>query len=53
MRVGIVGLGAIAPLHIRAILSCGQEFAAICDYSSAGKNYDSENCTVSVRNERE
>ena len=25
----------------------------LCDYSSAGKNYDSENCTVSVWNERE
>ena len=24
----------------------------LCDYSSAGKNYDSENCTVSVWNER-
>lgn len=31
MRVGIAGLGAIAPLHIRAILNCGQEIAAICD----------------------
>ena len=31
MRVGIVGLGAIAPLHIRAILACGQKITAICD----------------------
>ena len=31
MKVGIIGLGAIAPLHIRALLSCGQEIVALCD----------------------
>ena len=31
MRVGIVGLGAISPLHIRAILKNGQKITAICD----------------------
>ena len=31
MRVGIAGLGAIAPLHIRAILNRGQKIVAICD----------------------
>lgn len=31
MRVGIVGLGAISPLHIRAILKYGQKITAICD----------------------
>ena len=31
MRVGIIGLGAISPLHIRAILNCGQKITAICD----------------------
>lgn len=31
MRVGIVGLGAISPLHIRAILKHGQKITAICD----------------------
>lgn len=31
MRVGIVGLGAIAPLHIKALSGCGQKITAICD----------------------
>lgn len=31
MRIGIVGLGAISPLHIRAILKHGQKITAICD----------------------
>lgn len=31
MRVGIVGLGAISPLHIRAILKYGKKITAICD----------------------
>ena len=31
MKVGIAGLGAIAPLHIRAILNRGQKITAICD----------------------
>ena len=31
MRVGIIGLGAISPLHIRAILDRGQKITAICD----------------------
>ncbi len=34
MRVGIAGLGAIAPLHIRAILNRGQKITAICDIDS-------------------
>ena len=34
MRVGIIGLGAIAPLHIRAILNRGQKITAICDVDS-------------------
>ena len=31
MNIGIAGLGAIAPLHIRAILNRGQKITAICD----------------------
>ena len=31
MKIGIIGLGAIAPLHIRAVLNCGQKITAICD----------------------
>ena len=31
MKVGIIGLGAIAPLHIGALQSLGQEIVAICD----------------------
>lgn len=31
MNIGIAGLGAIAPLHIRAILDRGQKITAICD----------------------
>ena len=34
MRVGIIGLGAISPLHIRAILNRGQKITAICDVDS-------------------
>ncbi len=34
MKVGIVGLGAIAPIHIKAILNCGQKIAAICDVNA-------------------
>ena len=34
MRVGIIGLGAISPLHIRAILKYGQKITAICDVDS-------------------
>ena len=34
MRVGIIGLGAISPLHIRAILDRGQKITAICDVDS-------------------
>ena len=35
MRVGIIGLGAISPLHIRAILNRGQKITAICDVDAA------------------
>ena len=35
MRVGIIGLGAISPLHIRAILDRGQKITAICDVDAA------------------
>lgn len=35
MNIGIAGLGAIAPLHIRAILDCGQKITAICDVDAA------------------
>ena len=35
MRVGIIGLGAISPLHIRAILKYGQKITAICDVDAA------------------
>ena len=31
MRAGIIGLGAISPLHLRAILGCGHKITAICD----------------------
>ena len=34
MRVGIIGLGAISPLHVRAILKYGQKITAICDVDS-------------------
>ena len=34
MNIGIAGLGAIAPLHIRAILKYGQKITAICDVDS-------------------
>ena len=34
MRVGVIGLGAISPLHIRAILNYGQKITAICDVDS-------------------
>ena len=34
MRVGIIGLGAISPLHIRAILKYRQKITAICDVDS-------------------
>ena len=34
MNIGIAGLGAIAPLHIRAILNRGQKITAICDVDS-------------------
>lgn len=35
MNIGIAGLGAIAPLHIRAILNRGQKITAICDVDAA------------------
>ena len=35
MNIGIAGLGAIAPLHIRAILDRGQKITAICDVDAA------------------
>ena len=31
MRVAVVGIGAIAPLHIRGIMGAGQEIVALCD----------------------
>ncbi len=31
MRVGIIGIGAIAPLHIKALQNNGQDIAALCD----------------------
>lgn len=31
MRVAVIGTGAIAPLHIRALLNCKQEIVALCD----------------------
>jgi predicted dehydrogenase len=31
MKVGVIGMGAIAPIHINALLSRGQEIVALCD----------------------
>lgn len=31
MRVAVIGIGAIAPLHIKALQNCGQEIVALCD----------------------
>lgn len=31
MNVAIIGLGAIAPLHVDALLACGQKIVALCD----------------------
>ncbi len=31
MKVAVIGIGAIAPIHINAIQSCGQEIVALCD----------------------
>lgn len=31
MRIALVGLGAIIPNHINALLECGQEIVALCD----------------------
>lgn len=31
MRVGIIGLGAIAPMHINALLDCDEQIVALCD----------------------
>ena len=31
MRVGIIGIGAIAVVHINALKSCGEEIVALCD----------------------
>ena len=44
MRVGIVGIGAIAPLHIKALQNCGQQVVALCDIETdrcvkANKNF--------------
>ena len=30
-KVGIVGIGAIAPLHIHALQACGENIVALCD----------------------
>ena len=35
MRVGIIGIGAIAQLHIPALLNAGQNIVAICDIDSS------------------
>jgi len=35
MRVAIVGLGAIVPNHINALLECEQEIVALCDIDAA------------------
>ena len=31
MRIGIVGIGAIAPMHINALLSAGEQIVGLCD----------------------
>lgn len=31
MNVAIIGAGTIAPLHVRALLNCGQRVTAVCD----------------------
>lgn len=31
MKVGVIGLGAISPLHISALQSLGQDIVAVCD----------------------
>ena len=31
MRVGIIGMGAIAPMHVNALLDCGHSIVALCD----------------------
>ncbi|MBQ3505990.1 MAG: Gfo/Idh/MocA family oxidoreductase [Clostridia bacterium] len=31
MRVGVIGLGAVGPIHIQALKQCGQEIVALCD----------------------
>ena len=31
MKAAVIGIGAIAPLHIKALQACGQEIVALCD----------------------
>ena len=31
MKVGIIGIGAIAPMHINALIASGEEIVALCD----------------------
>ncbi len=31
MKTAVIGIGAIAPLHIKALQACGQEIVALCD----------------------
>ena len=31
MKVGIIGVGAISQMHIRALIECGEEIVALCD----------------------
>ncbi len=35
MKTAIIGLGVIAPVHIRAIQDCEQDIVAVCDVDSA------------------
>ena len=31
MKVGVIGIGAIGPIHISALLNAGQEIISLCD----------------------
>lgn len=49
MKVGIIGMGAIGPIHINALLSRGQNIVALCDIDTSKCEKANEKFSLSAK----
>lgn len=49
MRVGVIGMGAIGPVHVNALLQNGQEIVAVCDLEKSKCEQVNEKFSLQAR----